>query len=34
MRQSSSVKEMIVDIEEEEQEPVGDPCWAISRASN
>ena len=34
VRQSSSVEEMIEDIEEEEEEAVGDPCWAISRASN
>merc|ERR1719237_2062786 len=34
VRQSSSMKEMIEDIEEEEEEAVGDPCWAISRASS
>ena len=34
VRQSSSVKEMIEDIEEEGEEAAGDPCWAISRASN
>ena len=33
MRQSSSVKEMMVDIEDEKAAE-GDPYWAISRASS